>query len=383
MSSNINYTIIIPTYNNCGTIKEVIDKCGEHTENIIVVNDGSTDNTQSILDAYPDIKCIIFSENRGKGAALKAGLRKAFESGFDYAITIDSDGQHFPEEIPVFLEAAQKEPATLWVGSRNLTAENMSGNSTFANKFSNFWFKAETGITLTDTQSGYRLYPLKSISELKLFSGKYEFELEVLVKAAWKGVPVKNIPITVFYPPKNERITHFRPSIDFFRISVLNTVLVLYALLWYWPFRFFRWFNKKNIKRFVHDNITHSKESNIKIATSLGMGIFFGIVPLWGYQMLTAVFAAHLLKLNKVLVLVASNISIPPMIPFILWGSFATGAYVMNIPIDLIPENLTLGSIAESLKQYLIGSIIFAIVCGLAVTIISYLVLLIIRKPAR
>lgn len=383
MVNDHNLVVIIPTYNNCNTIENVILRCKRYCKNIIVVNDGSTDDTQTILEAISDIRCIRFPKNMGKGAALKAGFRLAIETGFHYALTIDSDGQHFPEEIPQFIEASIKEPDTLWVGSRNLSAENMPEKSSFANKFSNFWFKAETGISLSDTQSGYRLYPLKSFFQMRYLSGRYEFELEILVRAAWKGVSVKNLQIKVFYPPKSERVSHFRPFRDFVRISLLNTLFVFCALLWYWPFRFVKWFTKENIKNFVHDNITHSKESNLKIANAIGLGFFFGIVPLWGYQMVTAVIAAHFLKLNKLLVLAASNISIPPMIPFILYGSFATGAYVLDIPVNIIHADLTLASIADSLKQYLVGSIIFAITCGLAGSLISYIILFFFRKPLR
>jgi glycosyltransferase involved in cell wall biosynthesis len=383
MINDNNLVVIIPTYNNCQTLKEIILKCKEQCNNIIVVNDGSTDITQSVIDSVQGIETIIFEQNKGKGAALKAGFRLAIERGFEYAITIDSDGQHYPREISKFIKASEDEPNTLFVGSRNLSADNMPEKSSFANKFSNFWFKAETGITLKDTQSGFRLYPLHPFKKMKYISGRYEFELEVIVRAAWKGILVKNLEIQVYYPPKSERISHFRPFKDFGRISLLNTLFVFIALLWYWPFSFVKWFSKENIKNFIRQNITHSKESNIKIASAIGLGLFFGIVPLWGYQMVTAVIAAHFLKLNKLLVLVSSNISIPPMIPFILYGSFATGAFVFDVPLSIVPSDLTMASIGDSLTIYLTGSMILATVCGLAGMIISYLLLLIFRKPVK
>ncbi|OFY41062.1 MAG: glycosyltransferase [Bacteroidetes bacterium GWF2_40_14] len=379
----MNLVIIIPTFNNCCTLESVVKGCMRHCSNIIVVNDGSTDGTDKVLERFTSIMTIVFPLNRGKGAALKDAFRYAAMLGFDYAITIDSDGQHYPEEIPRFIEAASREKNTLWIGSRDLSSENMPQKSSFANKFSNFWFRAETGIKLTDTQSGFRLYPLKPFDGMKFISGRYEFELEAIVRAAWKGVPVKNMPVKVYYPPKNERISHFRPFRDFTRISILNTLFVLYALAWYWPFRFVKGFTRNNIRNFVNDNITNSKESNTKIAGAIGLGLFFGIVPLWGYQMVTAVLAAHFLKLNKLLVLVASNISIPPMIPFILYGSFATGAWLLGLPPDIIPVHLSLASIAGGLKTYLIGSIIFAMITAFAGFIISYSLLLVVRKPEK
>lgn len=97
--------ILIPTYNNEKTLKRVIDGVLDYTESIIVVNDGSTDSTNQILSSYSQISIFSLSENKGKGNALKIGFRKAKELGFDFAITIDSDGQHYPDDIPVFVEA--------------------------------------------------------------------------------------------------------------------------------------------------------------------------------------------------------------------------------------------------------------------------------------
>lgn len=101
----------------------------------------------------------------------------------------------------------------------------MPSKNTFANKFSNFWYKVETGQTLSDSQSGFRLYPLTRLKGMRFYTPRYEFEVEVIVRAAWRGVAVKNIPIRVYYPPQEERVSHFKPAKDFTRISVLNTCL--------------------------------------------------------------------------------------------------------------------------------------------------------------
>ena len=121
----------------------------------------------------------------------------------------------------------------------------------------------------------------------------------MLVRAAWRGIEVRNIPVRVFYPEKAERVSHFRPGKDFTRISILNTFLVLGALLFYYPWRFLRSLTKENIRRFVADNITRSRDSNPQLAASIGLGIFFGIAPLWGYQMIAAAVTAHFTHLNK------------------------------------------------------------------------------------
>ena len=156
--------------------------------------------------------------------------------GFDYGLTIDSDGQHFPEDIPLFVKALEQHPDALIVGSRNLNQENMPSGNTFANKFSNFWFKVQTGINLPDTQTGYRLYPLRNLPHI--FSARYEAELSLLVFSAWRGIDLVPIKVNVCYP--EDRVTHFRPFWDFFRISVLNTILCVVALIYGWPSRLIR-----------------------------------------------------------------------------------------------------------------------------------------------
>ncbi len=177
-----DYVVIIPTFNNASTLKDILIRVLAVCDNVIVVNDGSLDNTCIILNQFKGIEIVTHDKNKGKGAALCSGFRKAYNMGYKYAITIDSDGQHYPEEIVLLCEASFIEPETLWIGSRNLKSENIPGKNSFANKFSNFWYKVETGVSLVDTQSGFRLYPLEKINGFKPISGRYEFELEIIVR---------------------------------------------------------------------------------------------------------------------------------------------------------------------------------------------------------
>lgn len=228
--TGIRYCVIIPTYNHCQALEQVIMSVQTITPDIIVVNDGSTDNTSSILDKFNDIVTISYPVNKGKGYALKNGFREAAAMGFDYAVTIDSDGQHRADEIPVFLREELAHPGSVVVGSRNLLAENMPGKNSFANNFSNFWFRLQTGNPLPDTQSGFRLYPVKQVCKIMTLSRRYEYELEILVRLAWKGAQVISVPVSVIYLPGKERATHFRPFADFARITLLNTILTIIAL---------------------------------------------------------------------------------------------------------------------------------------------------------
>ena len=225
---------VMPTYNNGGTLRDVVERVLANCTDVIVVNDGCTDNSAEILASFGDrITVVDYGKNRGKGYALKQGFKKAKALGFDYALTIDSDGQHFPEDMPLFVKALEQHPHALIVGSRNLNQENMPGGNTFANKFSNFWFKIQTGINLPDTQTGYRLYPLHHLPYI--FSARYEAELSLLVFSAWRGIDLIPIQVNVCYP--EDRVTHFRPFWDFFRISVLNTILSIVAIVYGWPSR--------------------------------------------------------------------------------------------------------------------------------------------------
>ena len=387
--NELKVCVIIPTYNNAATIVRVVENVKKYTGNIIVVNDGSTDETKRLLDEIPDIDVIGYEKNRGKGYAIRQGFKHALGQGYDYTVTLDADGQHFADDLPEFIHTLKKHPDSLIIGSRNIEAEGMPGKNTFANKFSNFWFKFETGINLPDTQSGYRLYPVKLYRNTKFYTKKYEFEIEVLVRSAWSNIPLIPIPVKVYYPPEEERVTHFRPFRDFSRISVLNTVLVLITLLYIWPLKLVRYFTHHKFVDIVKEQMKQHNENPGKVASALGFGVFMGIVPIWGFQMLTAVALAHLLRLNKILVLAASNISIPPVVPLIIYFSYKTGGLVLGTQGTLTKE--TLGFLKDrimsghfyeawhelgyNLYQYVMGSLAFGLAAGLTVFVVSYFLL--------
>ena len=380
--SALRCAVVMPTYNNAGTIAKVISDVKEYAADVIVVNDGSTDDTKDILSSISDIKVVDYPNNKGKGYALKLGLKKAYEWGFRYAITIDSDGQHYADDIPAFIEKIEEKPDSLLIGARNLTADNMPSKNTFANKFSNFWYKVETGQTLSDTQSGFRLYPLDKLQKIHFITRRYEFEVEIIVRAAWRGVNVENIPIKVYYPPEEERVSHFRPLQDFTRISILNTVLVLYAFLLHYPWKFLQALTYSNIKNFIDKQVIHSKDTNLQMAAAMGWGIFCGIIPIWGYQMAFAGLSAHFMKLNKVVAVVFSNISIPPMIPFLLYGSMLFGSWILNIENVFSFENVSLSNVGQSLTQYIVGSFAFATISGMLVFAIALITMIICKRKS-
>ena len=245
---SLRLCVVVPTYNNQKTLPSILNDLLRHTSHIIVVNDGSNDKTCEVLENFSDrIEVVSHAPNRGKGYALKRGFDCAEALGYKGAITIDSDGQHSASEIERFIDFAAKYPDSLLLGQRTTEGSMPAGNS-FANKFSNFWFTVQTAYRLRDTQNGFRLYPLAAMKGLRPLTSRYEAELEMLVRSAWKGIRIVPVPTSVYYPSEKDRVTHFRPVKDFFRISLLNTLLTLLAVIYGYPSMFINRLYIKNRK---------------------------------------------------------------------------------------------------------------------------------------
>lgn len=232
---------LIPTYNNISTIRDVVSRTLAYLP-VIVVADGSSDGTLEVVQGMSDANLTIVSYpvNRGKGYALKQGFLKAKELGYTHVVTLDADGQHYPEDIPLLLRMSRVRPDAIIVGSRRLQQANMPRKNTFANRFSNFWFALQTGLRLPDTQTGFRVYPLDGIHGLWCLPPRYEAELLLLVLSVWALTPAIPVPVRVYYPPQEERVSFFRPGIDFTRISVMNTILCVLAVVYGLPRRYIR-----------------------------------------------------------------------------------------------------------------------------------------------
>lgn len=378
--------VLIPTYNNDRYLEQVLQEVLAVTRRILVINDGSTDSTADILERYADrIQCISHPENQGKGNALRTGFKALRKKGCTYALTLDSDSQHKASDIEKFVAAAEESPGALVVGARDMEQTTVPGKSSFGHKFSNFWYRLDTGINLPDTQTGYRLYPLESISSLKVWSWKFEFEIEVLVKSAWKGIEVTSVPIDVYYPPGKERITHFRPFWDFTRISLLNVWLLIQALCYYRPVLAWRDVRKNGWRHFYRMATDVQNASAQRVAKSVALGVFIGISPLWGWHTVTTLALAHAFKLNKWIAFAASNVSIPPMIPSLLLGSFYCGTFVTGEEFStaLNFKELDFGTIGAHLLTYIVGSFILAAATAIILGIFVYFFVKLKQKPAK
>ncbi|MFC1855511.1 DUF2062 domain-containing protein [Thermodesulfobacteriota bacterium] len=375
-----NCCVIVPTYNNDTTLKFVLDGILKYTDRIVIIDDGSTDGTKGVLSGYDKLDILTQEANFGKGAALRRAFLYAKEKGYRYAITIDSDGQHLTDDLPAFLDKLDDAPDSVIVGARNMGQSGIPKKSSFGHKFSNFWFKFETGVSLPDTQSGYRLYPLELIADKNYVTNKFEFEIEVIVRAAWNGVNVTSVPVGVIYKEESERVSHFRPFQDFSRVSVLNTILVFISLFYVRPRNFIKYFRKENLLKFIEKNIMHNKNSNLKIALSVALGVFVGITPFWGYQTAIALLLAYILRLDKLIVIISSNISIMP--PIIIYLSYITGGLFMGENAFKIEysSDITIELIKANFYQYVIGSLTFGAIMALLLSGATYVSLSIFRK---
>jgi len=215
-------SILIPVYNNPKTIKQVVDQSLALDLFVIVVDDGSDIEVTYLVEKNENLLILRHPTNQGKGQAILTGVAKAKEMGFEYVVTIDGDGQHYPTEIRYLLPLLKDN--NIVIGNRKFK-EDVPNSSKFGRGFSNFWIFVESGKWLGDTQSGFRGYPV-SILELDLKHSRYDFEIEVLIKHMWAKGEIKEVEIEVYYPPKGTRVSHFDKVKDNIRLSMIHTKLV-------------------------------------------------------------------------------------------------------------------------------------------------------------
>ncbi|MBL7672405.1 MAG: DUF2062 domain-containing protein [Bdellovibrionaceae bacterium] len=340
------FVICIPVFDNPGTIVDVIEACLLETPHpVFVIDDGSQISVESLFKARcgPGEKRVSFyrdDQNQGKGQALQRGFVEAVRCGFTHLIAIDGDGQHVPAEIVKLERAAIESPWALIVGDRDMKSQNVPASSVFGKKFSNFWVRYQTDVGVGDSQSGFRIYPLYLLQNMKFYCKKYDFEIEVLIRLIWSGVAVRNVKISVHYFPPGIRVSHFDKWKDNLRISILNTLLTIGAML-------------------------REQTSPFKSSLALGLGVFVGTLPIYGLHTGIVGFLALIFRLNFVYIWVGTNISIPPLVPFLVYGSHVIGSNILlesSLPTNLLPISWIFGSIVLGvLLGVLFGMTLFVV----------------------
>jgi glycosyltransferase involved in cell wall biosynthesis len=217
MDIPLRCAIVIPAYNHGTKVRGVVEKCLQSRLPVIVVDDGSTDSTPNILASLSGITVIQHKENQGKGASLLTGFAAALRFA-DWAITMDADGQHDADDIFSLIQAIPEGQRPLVIGRREgMGHGNVPWTSRWGRRFANFWIWISCGRWLFDAQSGFRVYPLPETLHLGAKGKRYQFEVEVLVRAVWRGIPIIEAPVHAIYGPPEERVSHFRPWLDFWR----------------------------------------------------------------------------------------------------------------------------------------------------------------------
>ena len=333
---HIRPLIVIPVYNHGGTLRDVVARALDVCADVLVVDDGSTDvNTREVINGL-SARLIRHEKNRGKGAAILRAASEAKRLGMTHIITIDADGQHDPADLNRFMPVISEDPLAIVVGKRFFD-RTVPFSSRFGRGFSNFWLKVQTGCSLKDTQSGFRAYPVAVLEWLKLHEKRFSFEIEVLVRAAWAGIALKDVDISVHYPAPEARISHFHPLMDNLALTLLNTRLTVRAILPI-PHRSFIAERDGSEKLSILHPIESLKgllrrnTSPKQLALSAGLGIFLGSLPLIACQTLTILMTASYFRLSKFAALGTSQLCIPPIVPalcielgyFVRHGRFLT-----------------------------------------------------------
>jgi glycosyltransferase involved in cell wall biosynthesis len=321
--------VIAPTYNNCGTLAEVLAGVAAVGLPILVVNDGSTDQTAAILEEWvrkhPQTKLLTHPRNRGKAAALRTGFAAAIELGYTHAVTIDTDLQHDPAYIGPLLEAAREDPDAFVLGVRDIRHGDYPTKSRVGRRISNLLIRLECGVKVSDSQCGMRVWPLELIREVRGHSSRFGYESEMITRAGWAGCPIVEVLVNTRYLPADQRISHFRPWVDTLRSAAMHARLLARTVLPiphvnYHPHGkplrkkvtlrdLLRWMNPMRAWR----ELREGRINRTEFATALSVGVFVANLPVYPFQTVCGLYLARRLHLNPLAVLAGSQLSTPPV----------------------------------------------------------------------
>lgn len=364
--------VVIPVYNHGPTLRSVVEGVLSIHPDVLVVDDGSMDNGIETISDLP-AQIVRHELNQGKGQAILTAAETARSQGKTHIITLDADGQHFPSEIPAYIEAIRAEPRALIVGARDFSGPNIPGSSKFGREFSNFWLRVQTGEKLSDVQCGFRAYPLAIFDAIKTRERRFAFEVEVLVKSAWAGYPLRDLEIGVYYPKPEERVSHFRKFRDNVQISLLNTRLTARSFM---PVPHRQYTEDEDGKvSAIHPlkslrHLLAQDETPAKLALAGGLGMLLGTLPLIGLHCLSIVFVLGYFKLSKITGLAVSQLCIPPFVPALCIeaGYFMrNGRFLTDISLE------TLGyQFLDRAWEWILGSLVVGPALSLGVAVVIY-----------
>lgn len=375
--------IAVPVYNNGATLKTVVASCRLIARNVVVVDDGSTDADVPALLSGMGVTVLKHERNLGKGQAILTASRYIEERGGAYMITIDADSQHYPRDIEKFIPLLAADESGIVIGSRNFATANVPASSRFGRAFANFWLKVETGQSIDDCQSGFRAYPVRYLNLLRFKGSRYDFEAEVLAKAAWAGIRLETVPIDVNYPRPQDRVSSFRPFLDNLRLTRIHSMLVGRRLL---PIP-----HRKLVKgapRIDFSLLRHPGEvlklllrenaTPEGLALSAAVGLFLAVLPLLFLHTLVILYVSLRLNLNKVVSLNVQHLAVPPFIPALC---IEVGFYVRHGQwLTDLSFRTVFDQFSSRLFEWFLGSLIIAPVAALFIGTIMFITASVIKK---
>ena len=406
--------VIVPTFNHGGTLTGVLDRLVPLGLPIIVVDDGSTDQTAArlaewirqhvrSLQSRVPLELRTHAHNRGKGAALKTGFAVASELGATHAVTIDADGQLDPADIPGLIEIARRNPNALVLGQRPAAMPGCPARCAIGRRATNLAIRAQCGLRITDSQCGLRIYPLKLTNSVRCVASRYSFEAEIIPRAVWAGFDVIPAPVQCHYFPPNERISHFRPWVDSLRQAWVHLRLLARAIV-PWPHhvvivdqskppgvdprpwwrRFLAWFNPVQCWR----EARAGDLGRLELAAALGIGVWIGTTPLFGLHVPLCAYFAWRLHLHPAAMILGSQVSLPPIAVVLAIAStwlghllltghllhidhlHAAGKFLPWLPVDWLPA-------------WALGSVVLGFVLGFGVFWLTLLLGMLPRRARR
>jgi glycosyltransferase involved in cell wall biosynthesis len=380
---DVRVLLVIPTFNNRPTLRQIVAKALQTGLPVLVVSDGSTDGGLQTLSGLP-VDEIDLPNHKGKGVAIRAAAEWAEKNAYSHIITLDADGQHNPEDSLQFLDKIRQNPLSIVIGNRDFAATETPGSSQFGRKFSNFWIKISSGVRVSDSQSGFRAYPVEAVRRIRCFANKYHYEVEILVKGIWAGLVVQSVDISVHYSEETIKASHFRPFFDNLLISLTYTRLVIRNFV-PWPHKILFGVSQQERIKFFFMNpfkslkmLAKEKTSAKEIGYATTLGIFLGTLPLIAAHLAVIMFVSTRLKLNRLIALNVSHLCAPPLVPaaaveigyFIRHGRFLTEFTVQTLGHEFL----------QRLGEYVIGAVILAFPLGLTSGLLAYALAILFKR---
>ncbi|HEV3215397.1 MAG TPA: DUF2062 domain-containing protein [Vicinamibacterales bacterium] len=351
----IQTRLCIPTYRDPLTLEQLVVDCLRETELPILLLDEGSDLPLASLVRQKEIELSIrtgrlqilrVQETRSKGSAIQAAIADSAGHGFTHLLTMDADGTNLAREVNTLVAVSHENPQDVILANRTGAGPDVRPDHRSTRRFTDFLVQYETKMQIRDPGSGFRIYPLAHVQNMRFRGSGPEFEIEALIRLLWKRVAIREVDTAICFAEPETDLKGYRKFTHDFRLSLLNTALATVSLL-----------------------KTHRTPA--EIGAAVGAGVFLGCTPFFGLHTLLAMALSFLFRLNFVYVLIGTQISNPFLAGFLTVASVGVGRYVIKTSSH---------TVAGFSLEWLVGSLVVGVTLGIASGLTSYLVA---RKFAR